>query len=110
MGFFFLFDLFEGFHDGEVFVFAAEAADEFVGDGLDEDAFGGGLNVGLGACFYLKFFAEVPGDDDLAFDGKVNGIGLGFYFHVYSLLFIKGKSIIFCYNILAIARSRPMLG
>lgn len=90
---FLAFGFFERFHQGKFFVFAAEAADKFGGDGFDEDAVGRGFDMRAGAFFDLEFLAEASGDDDLAFAGEGDGFGFWCNNHVFVLPYYKSKSI-----------------
>ena len=54
---------------------AAQAADAGGGDGLEEDAVGGGLDDGAGAVLDLEEFAQTQGDHHLAFGGEFDRIG-----------------------------------
>ena len=69
------------------------------GDGLDEDAVGRGNHVGAGAFLDLELFAEPAGNDHLAFDGEINGIGLYGCYHADRILFMESKSNNICRKI-----------
>ena len=58
----------------------------FIGDGLDEDAVGRGLNVSPCAFDDFKLLAELAGDDDLAFDREADCVRVSWRFHVFRLL------------------------
>lgn len=87
-----------GFHHALAFDGAAQAVDEFGGDGFDEDALRRGLDAGAGAFFDFKFLTEPARDDQPALCREVNSFRFGCPYHAGSLHHPETKAVSFCWN------------